>query len=465
MTLQIADRVKETTTTTGTGPLTLAGAMTGYRAFSAVCTTGDTCNYALHAVDANGVPTGDWEVGQGTYSAANTLTRTTILASSNAGAAVNLAAGTKQAWIDYPAAAINSGPLAGLRNKVIGGDFSTNPWQRGTTSFGGISSASGSVYSADRFLYATNSTAVVNISKNPFAPSVAQAGRLTTDCLQIAVTTIDTTVDPGDISNVVQYIEGYNWASLAQRPCILSFWHAHTKTGIYCVNLRNTGGDRSFVAEYTQTVSNAWELATIVIPPSPSAGTWNYTNGAGVGLGFSFAVGTNFQTTPGIWQTGQFFGTANQVNGMDSTANAFRFDLIQIEPGVIATPFEDVPVGTVLQLCQRYFCKSFTQGTAPAGAAGFNLGEANSTPTQPGAANFIFPRIFFPVTMRGNPTVTTFNPVAANAQVRNNTLPGDCTGTSASNNTDSGFLISCVLPAGTILGSDLRVHWTASAEL
>lgn len=99
----VADRVKETSTTTGTGALTLAGAVTGFRAFSAVCTTNDTCYYAIQAVDGSGVPTGDWEVGLGTYSGANTLTRTTVLASSNAGAAVSLAAGTKQVWLDVPA--------------------------------------------------------------------------------------------------------------------------------------------------------------------------------------------------------------------------------------------------------------------------------------------------------------------------------------------------------------------------
>lgn len=104
MALVIKDRVKETTTTTGTGNLTLAGAMTGFRAFSSVCSTNDTAYYTIQAVDGTGAPTGDWEVGLGTYSASNTLTRTTVLASSNSGSAVNLAAGTKQVWIDIAAA-------------------------------------------------------------------------------------------------------------------------------------------------------------------------------------------------------------------------------------------------------------------------------------------------------------------------------------------------------------------------
>ena len=110
MALQIADRVKETTTTTGTGALALGGAMTGFRAFSSVCSVGDTCYYALQAVDGNGVPTGDWEVGLGTYSSASTLTRTTVTASSNSGSAVSLSAGTKQVWLDLAAAQVNPMP-------------------------------------------------------------------------------------------------------------------------------------------------------------------------------------------------------------------------------------------------------------------------------------------------------------------------------------------------------------------
>lgn len=103
MTVQVKDRVKETTTTSGTGAITLAGAMAGFRAFSSVCSVGDTFYYALQAVDANGNPTGAWEVGLGTYSATNTLTRTTVLDSSAAGAAISLS-GTTQVWLDLPAA-------------------------------------------------------------------------------------------------------------------------------------------------------------------------------------------------------------------------------------------------------------------------------------------------------------------------------------------------------------------------
>lgn len=91
-----ADRVYETSTTTGTGSYTLAGAITGYRAFSAVCANGDTVRCFVEEVDASGVPNGGWEVGIYTWGTGGVLARTTIEASSNANAAVSWAAGTRR---------------------------------------------------------------------------------------------------------------------------------------------------------------------------------------------------------------------------------------------------------------------------------------------------------------------------------------------------------------------------------
>jgi hypothetical protein len=97
----VADRVLESTTTTGTGALTLSAAITGFRRFSAVCAIGDTVPYFIEAVDSLGQPTGDYEYGIGTYTSANELTRTTVHGSSNSGSAVDLAAGAKNVGIAF----------------------------------------------------------------------------------------------------------------------------------------------------------------------------------------------------------------------------------------------------------------------------------------------------------------------------------------------------------------------------
>lgn len=88
------DRVFESGTANTTVSFTLSGAITGFRTFSSQMATSDTCWYAAWQVDANGVPTGNWENGLGTLTASTTLTRTTVLRSSNANAAVSTFSGT-----------------------------------------------------------------------------------------------------------------------------------------------------------------------------------------------------------------------------------------------------------------------------------------------------------------------------------------------------------------------------------
>jgi hypothetical protein len=98
MTLVVKDRVKETTSTTGTGTVTLSGASTGFQSFS-VIGDGNTTYYAIVNSSA-----GEWEVGIGTYTASGTtLSRDTVLESSNSGSLVDFAAGNKDVFVTYPA--------------------------------------------------------------------------------------------------------------------------------------------------------------------------------------------------------------------------------------------------------------------------------------------------------------------------------------------------------------------------
>jgi hypothetical protein len=96
MALVVKDRVQETSTTTGTGTFTLAGAVSGFQSFS-VIGNANTTYYAI-------VGGTEWEVGLGTYtSSGTTLSRDTVLESSNSGSLVNFSAGTKNVFVTYPA--------------------------------------------------------------------------------------------------------------------------------------------------------------------------------------------------------------------------------------------------------------------------------------------------------------------------------------------------------------------------
>lgn len=116
MALVIADRVRETTTTTGTGDIVLGGAVAGFVPFSSVLANTDTTYYGMVGGNA-------WEVGVGTYSTAtNSLSRTVILASSNGGTIVSFGSGTKAVFLTQPterAVYVNGNTVVAANNATI----------------------------------------------------------------------------------------------------------------------------------------------------------------------------------------------------------------------------------------------------------------------------------------------------------------------------------------------------------
>ena len=115
MALVLDDRVKETSTTTGTGTLNLSGAVSGFQTFVAGIGDGNTTYYAIVNRDE-----AEWETGLGTVTAASTdtLARTTVLASSNSDSAVTFSAGTKDVFATLPASKV--GHLDGSNDFILG---------------------------------------------------------------------------------------------------------------------------------------------------------------------------------------------------------------------------------------------------------------------------------------------------------------------------------------------------------
>lgn len=138
MAFVLADRVKETTTTTGTGTITLAGAQLGYQSFSAI----GNANTTYYTIAGQG--SSEWEVGIGTYtSAGTTLSRDTVLASSNSGSLVSFSAGTKDVWCDYPAGRAIVGGSGYTENDVTVSTSSTINTGRNAISGGPVTIATG----------------------------------------------------------------------------------------------------------------------------------------------------------------------------------------------------------------------------------------------------------------------------------------------------------------------------------
>lgn len=116
----IADRVRESTTTTGTGTVTLAGAVSGFRSFDDVMAVGDTTVYCI-------VLGTEWEVGVGTLASGTTLSRNTVIASSNANALVNFSAGTKDIFMTFSPGAPTGDLSGGLTPTIasVGAEFTS----------------------------------------------------------------------------------------------------------------------------------------------------------------------------------------------------------------------------------------------------------------------------------------------------------------------------------------------------
>ncbi len=290
--------------------------------------------------------------------------------------------------------------LFGARNKIINGSMDIA--QRGT-SFAAIASGA---YSLDRWVFGNATAGVVTISQQSDVPNNNEFQ----SSLRVAVTTADTSIAAGDVATINQLVEGYNARDLIGRTFTLSFWVRSSKTGTHCVGLRNSGNDRSYVAEYTISAANTWEYKTVTVSGGLiTAGTWNWTNGSGVQLAWTLAAGTTFQTTANAWQTGLFVATANQVNCLDTIGNIFAITGVQLEVGSVATPFEHRLFGQELALCQRYYYRVVSQ----VGTERFGVGQCFA-----GTSGQVF--VSFLTSMRAGPTSMEQTGTAANYRVLSN---------------------------------------------
>lgn len=217
------------------------------------------------------------------------------------------------------------------------------------------------------------------------------------------------------------------------------------------------------MAEYTINSASTWEVKTITVSASPSAGTWNYTTGIGLYVNFGLACGSTYQTTAGSWQTGSFRGTSNQVNNLATNGNTFQLALVQIEAGSVATPFEIRGVQQEIALCQRYYHKSFGMATAPAQS----VGTGSSIVYSPAVGGAVRQSVLirYPVSMRSSPTATYYNPSAANANWRNITGAADSGAAGSIVLGENYATIGNPQVAGDVAGTTLAVHYAYTAEL
>jgi hypothetical protein len=299
MALVLLDRVQETTTTVGTGAVTLAGAVLGYQSFAAIG-NGNTTFYTIAAQGGS-----DWEVGIGTYTASGTsLSRDTVLSSSNSGSLVTFGAGIKAVFVTYPSE--KSVNLNSSGNVSALGTVSSGTWQ-GTTvgvAYGGtgVTSSSG----ADSVvLRDANQNIAVNRVNQANTTTTAAGG---TTALTTASTYIHSLVGTGgqtytlpDATTLTTGV-AFLFNNLATGTLTIQNFAAGAigtiPTGgagaVFLTNNGTTGGTwdlHAYLPEGVTFGTNAFNLGTAVV----SGGTWQggTIQPAYGGTGLTTFVGAN----------------------------------------------------------------------------------------------------------------------------------------------------------------------------
>jgi len=203
-----------------------------------------------------------------------------------------------------------------------------------------------------------------------------------------------------DYFGIVQPIEGLNisdldWGSNA-KTITLSFWVRSSLTGTFAGRLANSASNRSYVFTYSISSANTWEQKTVTIT-GDTTGTWLTTNGVGIAVWFDLGSGSNYQTTAGSWQAGNYAATSSSTSVVGTNGATFYLTGVQLEVGSTATSFDYRPYGTELQLCQRYYQKIFGQNSTT-----LYLGRISA----PGAGSGAPLTIDLKVSMRTAPTGT-----------------------------------------------------------
>lgn len=356
---------------------------------------------------------------------------------------------------------INSGPIAGSRNRVINGDMRIDQRQEGAS----ITTPTDGQYIVDRFLVSVSVTGKFSIGQNVNAPAALAGFPNWLGATSLSAYTVATT----DLFAIQHRIEGYNvsdlsWGTANAKAATLSFWAYSSLTGNFGGAVQNSAQNRSYPYTYNIPVANTWTYITVAIP-GDTAGTWNAVNGIGASIYWDLGAGSTRQGPAGAWAASNFQAPTGGVSVVGTNGATLNITGVQFEQGTIATPYERRSWAAELANCERYFTKSFPPGTAPVQNANNQGAWFWQQICGASTGSFCTSGIRWPVQMRVTPTVVFFNPAAANAQIR-------CTGTgtdytlTTNNVTDQkGCLISGTTPAGSTITQIAEVHTTASAEL
>ena len=266
---------------------------------------------------------------------------------------------------------INGGPLAGMRNAIINGNFDI--WQRGT-------SFTGSVYGPDRWFHSRVGT-THTVTQQAFTLGQTDVpGEPTYYCR----TVVSSVAGAGNAALLVHKVE--NVRTFAGQQVTVGFWAKADATKNIAVDLaQDFGSGGSPSARVTDigvtkiSIGTNWQKVTVTATlPSISGKTLGTDNNDYLQFDIWFDAGSNFNA---------------RTDTLGQQSGTFEIAQVQVEPGPVATPFERRPIGTELALCQRYY---------ETGHRSFFSGDVTS-------ANVYYSTNFYRATKRATPTLTLTN--------------------------------------------------------
>lgn len=330
----------------------------------------NTASYIPQTFYCSGVPTGAvtlqipssiggrWIVNNvctGTYGAL-------IVASAGAGSSVNVAAGaTADVYSDGTniflsnntsgatvVSSLNSGQLAGNRNRLINGDMSVSQ-RYGNT----LETLTANTYSTDRWTIAGTQSSKLSFQRiSTSAPPYPNSIKFTSlSSYSLASSDVFQFYQPIEALNV----SDFQWGTAIAQPVTLSFYVYSSLTGTFGGSIRNYALTRSYPFTYAISSANTWTYISITIPGDTS-GSWVTGSAAGsMYVTFSLGTGSTFSGSAGSWVTGDLASVTGAVSVVSNNGATWYVTNVQLELGAQATPYEQLLVETAVNNCLRYY--------------------------------------------------------------------------------------------------------------
>ena len=295
----------------------------------------------------------------------------------------------------------NASSSFGFKNRLINSAMVIDQRNAGAS----VTPTTDSTYTLDRYITALSQSSKFSVQQN--AGSITPPAGFNN---YLGVTSLSAySVLAGDYFAIQQRIEGFNtldlgWGAAGASTVTLSFWVRSSLTGTFGGCLANSAFNRSYPFSYTISVANTWEQKTITVAGDTS-GTWLKTNGIGIRVSFALGYGATYGNgTAGAWVGSDLESVTGATSVVGTNGATWYVTGVQLEKGSTATSFDYRPYGTELALCQRYFEKSYAQGTV-AGATGL----ANAALATGISTNDVTVTAIYKVTKRASPTVTLYS--------------------------------------------------------